>query len=312
MIKELFYKAKNLQYFFTKPEEMRVHIGAHKTATTHLQDTLELCESELKKSGIRYISRDRFRNELAFLAQEKVFTGQNKSALEKRYTLASKLFQFHGKGVILTVSEENIMGNILDGLSPFPYQNPKLNFINYARQVTKVKVFVSLRSFSGFYPGAYITALRFNPSEALHRKKVLLNQLNEGACPSWEEVVKRLQAGLTGCELKCWTFDDYLQDKKHVLTHFLAKKPPELPNLPKTIKTATPSTDAIQEIESVIGKKSFTVTPAWRNQCDNIFQKYTVSENNPKYTFLSETLQQKLDEQFDKDISELKKMNYFI
>ena len=312
MTKNLLKSAAKLQYFFSKPSKIKVHIGAHKTATTHLQDTLELCEQELKDLGISYISRDTFRNKIAFLAQEKTFDKSRKSLFEKRYTLTSKLFQFHSKEEILVVSEENIMGNILEALSPSPYSNPKLNFINYAQSLTEVQVFVSLRSFSAFYPGAYITALRFNPVEAMSRKNMLLNQLNAGLIPSWKEVIERFKEQLKNCNLKCWTFDDYLNNKEYIVTQFLGIPPPALPSLPKTIKTATPSMKAIHEIESIISKRSFTLTDSWRNECDSIFKKYAISESNPKYTFLSEPLKMQLDEQFSKDVADLKSMGLLV
>lgn len=312
MTKNLLKSAAKLQYFFSKPSEIRVHIGAHKTATTHLQDTLELCENELENMGISYINRDKFRNKIAFLTQENVFQGSRRNFFEKRYTLTSKLFQFHGKEQALVLSEENIMGNALEALFTSPYPTPKLNFINYAKKLTGVQVFISLRSFSAFYPGAYITALRFNPLEAMHRKDKLLERLSGGELPSWVEVVKRFEKQLQNCNLRCWTFDDYLSNMDCVVTQFLGRPSPELPKLPKTVKTATPSVKAIHEIESVISERNFILTEDWRNQCDRIFRKYAISENNPKYTFLSEELKFQLDEQFSEDIFDLESMGLLV
>lgn len=289
---------------------MQVHIGAHKTATTHLQDTLELCQDELKNLNIQFFPREQFRNELVFLSQDKIFADTKTSEFLKRYTISSKLFSSCDRTTTLVLSEENILGNILESLDIKPYPSPRLNFVNYSKNLTQVELFMSIRSFADFYPGAYITALRFNPLEALRKKDSLLEKLESGLMPSWVEVVKRVQAIVPDHQIKCWTFSDYLADKHRVIDMFLDKQLSHLPDLPKTIKTATPSARAIEEIELLIQQDGFKSDFNWRNECDAIFRKYEVTAENPKYTFLSETLCKKLNAQFDKDVSELKSNNY--
>jgi len=290
--------------------ELRIHIGAHKTATTHLQDTLNEIRTELLEYKINYIPRHTGRPRLlkatpwgiARLKYKLLF------GFQKRKLLITGLFPDSPLDETIILSEENILGSILDELSTRPYQNidRKLAFIKQLSKDFSVKIFFSIRSFNDVLPGAYVTALRFRPKEAVLAKAKLLSDLDNGERPSWVEVIKRLKSVLPTTEIKIWTQEDYRNHSDQIICQFLGKKIKNIPTILSPRETITPSCDAISQIENMI--QGFETMPTnWQAMCDQIYASKPAKKNSEKYTFLDETLKEQLQKSYEDDLIELRK-----
>ena len=86
-----------------------LHIGAHKTATTHLQQSIEASRGELLSQGIRYFGPKQLRGDNPTFVQR--FNLPGAKAIGMDY------FEAYGEmiedGHRLAVSEENIVGSVL-------------------------------------------------------------------------------------------------------------------------------------------------------------------------------------------------------
>ncbi|QCZ92915.1 hypothetical protein FBQ74_05170 [Salinimonas iocasae] len=302
---------KNLQYFFRQPKALRIHVGAHKTATTHLQDALKLCKASLELQGICYIPIDAFRYKLRLLDQNRVFSQQG-NWLEKRYTLTSKLFSVvNNNQQRIVLSEENILGRVTDALYISPYPAPNVDFINYATTYTDISVFLSIRSFSQIYPAAYATGLKFFPEEAIRLKHALQEALDKGLRPSWVPVVKRLEAQMPRCQLKCWTFERYKSHQTETVSRLLGVSIDDLPAVENPTLTATPGVEAIREAEAQVASGEHRKVKKWFKVCGDIYRANQACDGQPKYTFLTPAMQKELDEQYLTDIATLTPDGYF-
>ena len=305
------HQLKNIRYFFNRPKSLRIHLGAHKTATTHLQDTLKLCSQPLLRENVWYISVDAFRYKLRLLDQDAIFSAK-KNWIEKRYTLTSKLFNIPtiaDRSILL--SEENILGRVIDVLYLRSYPSPNFGFINYARKFTDVHLFLSIRSFSQIYPAAYATGLKFYPEEAIRLKTELLEALERGEKPSWTSLVERIESQTPGCTLRCWTFEHYKAHQQDTFSKLTGTQINNIPSVDNPSLTATPSVTAIKQVEAMIAAKEHKKVQKWFKVCGDIYRQYPATNKQSKYTFISKGIQEGLDEQYNEDIEKLSLGGYF-
>lgn len=156
---------------------IRFHIGAHKTATTHLQMTLASCTF---RPGMCYVP-------LKWL----------------RWTLTSPVrkhrprLPWHRwyKGTWL-FSDENIMGTSASGLRLYPDPARALHYFKDC----ELSVFLCVRSYDTFLPSAYGEGLWRHPYQPFP----------DGiTARRWIDIVSDLQQALPGTPIHVWCYEDY-------------------------------------------------------------------------------------------------------
>lgn len=237
----------------SRSTEWRIHIGAHKTATTHLQDTLANCRTELFGAGIDYIPRDlmrsvRIRSGWSALRQTPLGRAIGRRTFQRAL---SPLMQ--GPRVV-AISEENLIGTSRGLLTPLIYPDAakRLAPFEALARISNVRLFLSIRRFDEVLPAAYVQTLKerrahddtkrgFEPI----RKNALQNP------PRWFDLVARLKAILPSADLKIWKFEDYVRCETDVMTAFCGVKVQPIEPLPPPKETRTPSAHAVAKLESV-------------------------------------------------------------
>ncbi|WP_440903473.1 hypothetical protein ACMZOO_11460 [Catenovulum sp. SX2] len=291
--------------------ELRIHIGAHKTATTHIQDTLKVMKPSLEQRNIHYISREEVRPRISRINPWGIEALKDKFRprfLKKKLVDRSLLFDVPDNKTIV-FSEENILGSAVDGLSEHLYPNleKKLQFIKLLSEDYKITLFLSIRGFDAVLPGLYVTALRFHPIEATKAKNALTLSLAAKKIPSWLGIIKRIKATLPNIELKIWTQEDYRQHADFIISEFVGQGVETIPKLPKPVQTMTPTKEAITQAEALIA--AFERPPNdWLAQCDSLYQSKTVNDNKDKYTFLEQAQVKSLREQYNKDLQMIERL----
>jgi hypothetical protein len=156
---------------------IRFHIGAHKTATTHLQMTLAGCAF---RSGMRYVPLNRLRMTLTSPVRK------NRLHLPwHRWYDGTWLF-----------SDENILGTTANGLHMYP---DPAHALRYFRDC-ELRVFLCVRSYDTFLASAYGERLWRHPCQPF-----------PGELPArrWTDMVADLQHGLPGIPIYIWRYEDY-------------------------------------------------------------------------------------------------------
>ena len=285
------------------PNKVKLHLGAHKTATTHLQDTLFKLKDELELKGCTYLPRAQFRDTF------RDFTHNNAASTFlpiphlKRRKVADRLCLKTTD--TLLASEENILGDCSDLCRISPYGKANLEFINVLSQIAKTTVYVCIRSFDKVYPGAYITALRFRPRAAIGHKDELIKDLNSGQLPSWFTFIQRLQSWLPNVEIKVWEYESYSRDSDAVIRALTELELPDIPEVAPPQGTKTPNFNAVEIAEQIAVSDNFQWSSDWTVKCDQIYRENPALDEQQKYTFITETWAKNLQEQYYDDIKKI-------
>lgn len=225
--------------------ELRVHLGAHKTATTHLQDSLVAHRALVARAGIDYIPRENFgplqrrfsnphhwRKRLWSWPVEQLFLRQFKALRD-------------GSGTVL-LSDEDLLGFSYDLFAPSIY--PDLRGLHVVRSLarnTKLTLFLGIRSFDQILPSAYAQSIK-----AIAPKPGWLDGIRAGIAqspPSWAELVGRLKVMFPEATLRVWLQEDYRAHSQEVLTFFVGRNVGRFPDVPPPVRTTSPSHEAILE-----------------------------------------------------------------
>ena len=294
-----------------KHGELHFHIGAHKTATTHVQDTLNEIHSELLENTINFIPRHIVRPRLSQVDPDRIRSLKYRLLFGqlKRNVIKKTLFPDLPLDETIIISDENILGTIVDGLSTKPYEDldRKLDFIRHLSKEFLIKIFFSIRSFDEVLPGAYITALRFYPKEAIIAKEKLLYDLENEIFPSWVDVIGRLKLALPKIGFKIWTQEDYRNHSNQIIFELLGTTVRRIPVIPPPKETITPSYAAIIEVEKMI--QEFKYCPAnWTSVCESIYASKPAKDDSQKYTFLNKTQIGQLRKSYKDDLIKISKL----
>lgn len=167
---------------------IRFHIGAHKTATTHLQMTLSRAAF---RPGTRYVPLKRLRLTLI-------------SAVRKG---GARLpwHRWH-KGTWL-FSDENILGTTENALRM--YQNPA-HALRYFLDC-ELSVFLCVRCYDTFLASAYGERLWRHPYRPFAEQLPMRR---------WPDVVRDLQRDLPGVPIHIWRYEDYRENAREIAQYY--------------------------------------------------------------------------------------------
>ena len=238
----------------TDRPQWRLHVGAHKTATTHLQDTLLSRLVDLDQAGLHFISRDRLL--IAGLIRYLRFGEVKRKGLTERLVLKTedacmrhrllKRMRTHDR---VLISEERILGRATDLLQGF-YPELETYLGTLARIIgdDPVALFLSIRSQADVLPSAYSQALRTH-----NRPRPFDTIVGEWleTPPRWVELIERLKRALPGASLKVWTFEEYVADPARVIAALTGHEDLQIAELTRPERTRRLTAEAVSALEKV-------------------------------------------------------------
>jgi hypothetical protein len=180
------------------------HIGAHKTATSHLQRSMLLASDDLADQGVRYYGPDHFR-----------LPGRTISALfglrarrAKRPPQDQLALMRKGADRIV-FSEENFIGTLAHTISrdiEFGYPNANIKIAQLARALDRpIDLFLCLRNPTALINSVYSQLLRGNKIMPFDAFKAMVPM----ARGDWADLVTRLRETPGVGRLVVWTYEDY-------------------------------------------------------------------------------------------------------
>ena len=185
------------------------HVGAHKTATTHLQSSLLSVTDELSAAGVRYYGPDHFRLPGRTLTALFGLRARRGPGREKRP--APEQLELMRKGAQrIILSEENYIGKLHNPKRGKPARS---RYPNAARRVSllaerleqPVDICLSIRNPVSFLNSAYCQMLLAGDVMRNGRYKVL----NPTSSVDWLDLVTRLRAAPGVNQLTVWAYEDY-------------------------------------------------------------------------------------------------------
>lgn len=226
-----------------RPRRWHVHLGAHKTATTQIQDSLVLNRSALAGHGVGVVSRADIRsvNFPIGKAFHRFFPGVG---MQIRRHMGDK-----GAGQpTVVLSEELILGLAPEMLLSPMYPNAAERLRPLARLARKepVSFFLGVRGHDSIFPSCYAQALRARAYPPGHFD-VIRQQLQQQP-PSWMELARRLSQALGGAQLTVWTMEAYKENPQRILSELTGVDGLELAEVTSNI--LSPSAEAVAEVEN--------------------------------------------------------------
>lgn len=184
-----------------------LHLGAHKTASTHLQRCIEAQEAALARRGVLYMGPRHLRH--AGLRLQRVIEGGAPPA-EWRKRIGREVIALFAQADAIVISEENILGvshdrrMLRDGVL-YPDAAPRLDQALRSFRARGVDLFLGVRDPADFVVSAYGQFL-------MAGGRADFDAFRNGADVArlrWAELATRLLAvpGVRGCTL--WRYEDY-------------------------------------------------------------------------------------------------------
>ena len=145
--------------------QWRIHLGAHKTATTHLQETLAAVRDDLVGQGVDFIPNPlvRQRNLARTLSQRRPIARLPiVGRAHMRDAIESVVAPLRAGPEVVVLSEENIIGvpeHMLKAPS-YPQAEPNVGRLASLAGRAEVMFFLSIRSYDTLLPSAYVETLK--------------------------------------------------------------------------------------------------------------------------------------------------------
>jgi hypothetical protein len=192
----------------TKPISIAFHIGAHKTATTHLQRSLRHARDALVEKGVRYYGPDSFRMPGRTIQGRFGFPFKASATPAKR-TPQDELAFLIKDGHRLLLSEENFIGSLNHprGLAVKDrYRGAGSRLGSLAQAIgQEVDVCLALRRPTGFINAAYCQMLMSGQVMPI----AAFQQRNPIGSVDWLDLVSRLRSTEGIGRLTVWRYEDY-------------------------------------------------------------------------------------------------------
>jgi len=229
--------------------DWRIHLGAHKTATTHLQHTLRAHRDALVAHDMDFIPHGPMR-----VLSHRFSRPRGWRSMLRGRPLAwqfNRELQKQRRGpATMLISDEDLLGYAYDQLTTPLYGQPKcLHLLKTLARTGRMRLFLGIRSLDGLVPSAYAQTLKAlvpEPDMMARTRRALAADP-----PSWVELVERLRAALPGVPLTVWRYEDYRAHWREILALYVGRDVGEFPDLPPPQLTVSPSPLAIAKAEAL-------------------------------------------------------------
>jgi hypothetical protein len=226
---------------------LRVHLGAHKTATTHFQKALHKHRAALRAAGIDFVRPVEFRAALAAESGRLALPWRARARLER--TLAG----LTTGAPTLAISEENLIGQIRDLFDAEPYRDlgRRLTPLVQLAGEQPLTLFLAIRPFDRLWASAHAQALRHHPHDPARIER--LRHIARTVPPRWTEVLARLRRACPRAAIHVWRYDDYEAHWRQIARAFVGADVGVIPAVTRPKGSMSPSAEGVRLAEQVTG-----------------------------------------------------------
>lgn len=230
----------------------RIHIGAHKTATTHLQETLTVVRPALAARGLDYIPNPLVRE--ALLAR-KIWQRRPLARLplvgprHMREAIEAVVAPLRLGPETVVLSEENILGVPEQILRQPFYPQAAQSIARLASLAGRARLvmFLSIRGYDTLLPSAYAESLKFRPP----RPGGFVGARLAARPPSWHDLVSQIHRAAPGVPLRIWRQEDYRENAAAIMSEVCGLELGPLPDISDPSWTRSPTVEGIRAAEAL-------------------------------------------------------------
>jgi len=278
--------------------KIKLHIGAHKTATTYMQRLLETNRSLLLKEKIHLSihsnPRKTWMYDLLSCADE-----------EKKNSDISSIINEKPEEGLWLISDEDISGTSYQ-LKLFPHIYPKLQkrlscFKNiFPNDI--IEIYFSIRSYENYYRSTYLEVVRnkgYMPFTDYYNEEHYKDN-------SWVKVIEQMVSVIPESQITLWCYEDFSQLLPVILSKFtetnlvnevMRNYPPETLTRPSLSSTAIDILSKMDKLDNKILE---------RKRIETIIEKYPLNKDNPPFVAFDEEIRRKFQNQYRQDIQVIK------
>ena len=269
---------------------LHLHVGAHKTATTHLQATLIRHRAQLAEAGVKFLRPDDIRALIGSgrraAARMGAFPSIRRSGAARRL---ARLDQGAGR---IVLSDENSLGQCIEIFrrnSLYPTAMRRLTIWRRLAAQRETIVYLSIRNHAEFLSGAYVQSIRNAP---LHRPEV--RRLAEMP-RRWTDIAEDIRLALPGARLRVWAYEDYTALTPRILREMTGLTLQPVRRRPM----ATPSAAAVAALDT-------SARPSDK-ALQALAADHPITPDNPKFTLWSAAQTRALTAMYDEDLATLRR-----
>ena len=266
---------------------IHIHLGAHKTASTHLQAVLRRNRGGLAEAGIAYLGPDAIRalSARGARAAAKMGVWPSLRALAARRRLGRAL-----QGGRIIASDENALGGCAEMMRAgrlYPHARARLRVWSGVKP--GARLYLCIREYGPFLSGAYVQSLVGG------RAGRAVDAARLAALPRrWPDVVADIAAALPGRRLTVWDYADYAALGPVVLGAMTGDVPLE----PVSRRPmATPSARAVEIVLDMVQGGRAT-----RADLEAAAHDHPIGPDQPKFSLFDAETSARLALQFREDL----------
>ncbi|MEA2047497.1 MAG: hypothetical protein U9O64_03520 [Campylobacterota bacterium] len=275
---------------------IKLYIGAHKTATTHIQSVLEANEELLMKNSIRVSTPNRLRPKWIQLFME--YCHHNRVS-NKEELLA--LSPTRGTWIF---SEENFVGNsyeLSQASTLYPNILMRLKCFVALYPKAKIELYFSIRSYETFYRSTYLEVVRnrgYLPFNHYYKETLFQSK-------SWVNVIEMFSQVIPQENITLWCYEEI-----HHLMPEIINLMTELNNAKKLIKNypiiKTRESLSQKSLEVLASLSSAMSQEESKKIVEVINNKYPLSDKYPKFIAFDTEKAEQFRIKYQQDIVNIK------
>lgn len=211
-----------------RKNEIVLHLGAHKTATTYLQSRLAGSADTLREQGVYFIRTGELRKKLLHVRRPDFLP--NKIPMVRSWRTAGVYREYmrdaaNWESQRVVVSEENLLGSLAQlvktGLFCHNIQQ-RLHPVLQGMNRQPVTALLAVRSYDSFFASACSQVIRNEGYRKIDETtKERLLSVSRGWVEVIEEVIRALP---TGSQLRIWRFEDFIQSDVAVIAALVGEE----------------------------------------------------------------------------------------
>jgi hypothetical protein len=290
--------------------EVVVHFGAHKTATTFIQEFMKSKKPQLRKQGVGYVPLNVTREVLFPYVPRRVKALQQENKTQDpakvaKLVLACVRPQAEGLPPLrrLVVSDENLAGSphaLVKSGQLYPEAPLRLQVMREMFPESQFSLLFCIRDYADFLVSCYCEVLRAHKLGPLPN---LLASIRPEAM-SWPRLFEQISSAMPGIELRFWRYEDFVHSPADVAAEMASVPLDDVKEAMSKKVRPSLSVKAVAMLQALSG----IVSDAEHKRLANyLAEKFEFEENGGKLRINDEAQVEKLKQMYRADLEELDK-----